>query len=136
MLAATIFAWFWIVLCTSQNCDTVALYLVGLIYPETIWADTNWGLVRFLSIVVQTLACLCLYFVRRLCFMLNNVFAVFKVVALLVFFVAGMVASHRDGSGLTDFSTRQPGGGGLNSFAAMVYVILSYQGWEHTNYVS
>lgn len=136
MLATTIFAWFWIILCASGNCESVALYIDGLIQPYTPYNNLDFRFVRFLAIIVQTLACLLLYFMRRACFMFSGMFAVFKIVVLLVFFAAGMAASRKDGSGIGDFKTQQPGGSGINCITAMIYVIYSYQGWEHTNYAS
>jgi hypothetical protein len=136
MLAATIFAWFWIILGSSGNCESVALYIVGLLQPNTAYVDLDFRFIRFLAIIVQALACLLLYFMRRVCFMFNSLFAVFKIVVLLVFFAAGMAASHKAGSGLDDFKTQQPGITGIGCISAMVYVLSAYQGWEHTNYVS
>lgn len=136
MLAATIFSWYWILLGTSGSCETVAIYIVALIYPKTPYTDLDEGLIRFMLVIVQSVACLLLYFMRRLCFMFNSIFAVFKIVLLLVLIAAGVAASHKAGSGMSDFHVKQAGYGGINSLVAMIYVVYCYQGWEHTNYVS
>jgi hypothetical protein len=136
MLAAIIFSWYWIVICTSSNCMTVSVYILALVYPDVPYSDLPHGWVRFVAAVVQTVACLLLYFARRLCFMFNSVFALFKIILLLVLFAAGMAACHEPGSGLKDWGSTPPGAGGMNTLSAMIYVIFSYQGWEHTNYVS
>lgn len=135
MLAAIIFSWFWIVICTSSNCMTTSVYILALVYPDIPYSDLPHGWVRFVAVVVQTVACLLLYFARRLCFMFNSVFALFKIILLLVLFAAGMAACHEPGSGLKDWGSTPPGAGGMNTLSAMIYVIFSYQGWEHTNYV-
>jgi amino acid transporter len=135
MLAAIIFSWYWIVICTSSNCMTVSVYILALVYPDIPYSDLPHGWVRFVAAVVQTVACLLLYFARRLCFMFNSVFALFKIILLLVLFAAGMAACHEPGSGLNDWGSTPPGAGGMNTLSAMIYVIFSYQGWEHTNYV-
>jgi amino acid transporter len=135
MLAATIFSWYWIVICTSLNCITVAVYLIALVYPDLPYSDLPDGWVRFVAAVVQTVVCLLLYFARRLCFMFNSVFALFKIILLLVLFAAGMAACQKPESGLKDWGSTSHGVGGLKTLSAMIYVIYSYQGWEHTNYV-
>jgi amino acid transporter len=70
--------------------------------------------------------------------MFNTAFAAIKVTFLLVFFIASMTAafSKRPDTGLTDFSESHPSRGGFESLSAMIYVTFTFQGWEHTNYVS
>lgn len=104
--------------------------------PETPSSEFDDRLIRFLGIIVQTTVCLLLYFLRRFCFVANNFFAIFKVILSLVIFGAGIYAARQPHSGLDDFHEKQPGGNITSTLAAMVYILYSYQGWEHTNYVS
>ena len=137
MLAATIFSWFWILLCSNDsNCVTSAVYILQLVHPGTNYGDIDAKSAQFLGIVVNTVACLLLYFVLRGCLLLNSVFASLKLALLSVFFVAGIVHGCKSGSGLLDFNEKQSGGSAIDAIAAMTYVIGTYEGWENTNYVS
>lgn len=135
MLAATIFSWYWVLLATSGNSMQAAAYIVSLLSPDKAYNHLDQGLVKFLAVVVQTVICLLLYFMRRVSFMVNSLFAAFKVVLLLVLFIAGMVTTSKADSGTHDFGQTHSGSSGVNSVAAMIWVIFAYQGWEHTNYV-
>lgn len=135
MLAATIFTWYWVTLATAGNARTAAIYMASLISPNRSYNQLDESLVKFLAVVNQTVICLLLYFLRRVSFMLNSLFAIFKIVFLLVLFVAGMVATSKEDSGTPDFGYRHPNSSALDSAAAMIWVIYAYQGWEHTNYV-
>lgn len=85
--------------------------------------------------MVQTVVCLLLYFLRRFCFVANNIFALFKVVFILVVAGSGFRTTGREHSGTKDFSTKQPDASVVDTLSALVYILYSYQGWEHTNYV-
>ena len=67
---------------------------------------------------------------------MNNIFALFKIVLSLLLFATGMYAIRKDDSGVKDFNKQHPGSSTASSLAATVYILYSYQGWEHTNYVS
>ena len=137
LLASVVFSFFWILLASNAgNSIACAQYALQLASPNTPSSEFDDRLLRFVAIVVITTVCLLLYFARRLCFILNNIFALFKVVLCLVLFGAGMYDIHKDDSGVKDFNERQPGSDPVSTIAAMVYILYSYQGWEHTNYVS
>lgn len=137
MFAATIFSFFWILLCSNaSNCVTSAVYVLELVHPGTDYNDIDARSSQFLGVVFNTVACLLLYFVLRGCFLLNSVFAAFKLALLTIFFVAGIVHACKDGSGLGDFNETHSGGSTINTISAMTYVLFTYEGWENTNYVS
>jgi hypothetical protein len=94
------------------------------------------GQIRFTAVVVETVVCLMLFFARRLCFVFNSTFAVYKIILLLVVFIAGMANSRGKDSGWNDFDKDYPGYNGVNTLSAMIAIIYSYQGWDNANYVS
>src|ERR1700712_4181057 len=109
MLAATIFSFFWIFLCSNTgNCVTAAVYILQLVYPGKNYGDIDARSAQFLGIIVNSLACLLLYFVLRGCLLLNSVFAAFKITLLTIFFVAGIAHACKSGSGLADFNEVHP----------------------------
>ena len=93
------------------------------------------GLVRYTAIVVQSVVCLLMYFARRLCFVFNSTFALYKIVLLLFIFIVGMVHSRGPSSGLQDFNEKHSGYRGKDALNAMLAVIYSYEGWDGANYV-
>ena len=93
------------------------------------------GLVRYTAVVVQSVVCLLLYFARRLCFVFNSTFALYKIVLLLFIFITGMVNSRGPDSGLRDFSEKHSGYTSKNALNAILAVIYSYEGWDGANYV-
>ena len=93
--------------------------------------DKRW--LALVEVVVQSCIYLALFFARRLCFMMNSLFAMFKVCLIIAFAIAGFIASRKEGSGLSDFSERHAGYNGLNALTGMIYVIHTYEGWEYTN---
>jgi amino acid transporter len=64
------------------------------------------------------------------------VLALFKGLLLLVVVIAGARAAHKEGSGLKDFAHRHKGTSSMDSLAALVLILYSYQGWENANYVA
>ena len=88
-----------------------------------------------LTIAVQGIICLALYFSRTCCFLLNNLFALFKVVFLLVLAIAGFVATRHPDSGTRDYGKRHAEFDSFKCLAAMIHVIYTYEGWEYTNFV-
>lgn len=94
------------------------------------------GQIRFTAVVVESVVCLMLFFARRLCFVFNSTFAIYKIFLLLVIFIVGMANSHGKDSGWHDFNKDYPGYNGVNTLTAMISIIFSYQGWDNANYVS
>jgi len=137
LMATVIFSCFWILLAsTCTDAKTVALNILSLANPDIPPSDIADGQIRFTAVVVQTVVCLMLFFARRLCFVFNSTFALYKIILLLFIFIAGMVASRGPNSGFNDFNEEYPGYNGVDTLTAMIYIIFSYQGWENANYVS
>jgi amino acid transporter len=131
------FAFYWIILVSNTGtCITFAQYTLQLANPNAPASDVDQRSLRFIAIIVITVATLLLYFVRRLCFFANNIFAVFKIILTLIIFGVGIRLSQRPNSGLVDFNEKQDGASVYGSLTAMIYILYSYQGWEHTTYVS
>ncbi|KAF2739366.1 hypothetical protein EJ04DRAFT_484118, partial [Polyplosphaeria fusca] len=137
LLAAVIFSFFWILLgSTSGNCIVFASYALQIAHGDAAASTIDDRLLRFIAVVVQTTVCLLLYFLRKFCFVANNIFALFKIILLLVIAGAGFCASSWPSSGTSDFSAHEPGVDIIDQLSAMVYILYSYQGWEHTNYIA
>lgn len=94
------------------------------------------GLVRFTAVVVQTVACLLLYFLQRLCFVFNSTLALYKIVFLLVIFIVAMAHVQGPSSGLSDFNEKHSGFKSSDALSAMLTIVSSYVGWDGANYVS
>ena len=92
-------------------------------------------MVRFTAVVVQSVVCLLLYFARRLCFVFNSTFALYKIILLLFIFIVGMANSRGPDSGFRNFNEEYPGYKGEDALNAMLAVIYSYEGWDGANYV-
>jgi hypothetical protein len=112
-----------------------AKYALQIANGDAQVSDIDDRLLRFLAVVVQTTVCLLLYFLRKFCFVANNIFALFKIILLVVIAGAGFRAATWPASGTSDFSTKQPDADIIDQLSAMVYILYCYQGWEHTNYV-
>ncbi|OAL45369.1 amino acid transporter [Pyrenochaeta sp. DS3sAY3a] len=137
LLAAVIFSFFWILLSsTSGNCIVFAQYALRVAHHDAPVAEIDDRLIRFLGVVVQTVVCLMLYFLRRFCFMVNNIFALFKIILLLVIAGAGFRSARWSNSGTPDWGNNHPNRDTVDALSAMVYILYSYQGWEHTNYIA
>jgi hypothetical protein len=136
LFAAILFSFFWILLCsTSANSITFSQYSLRVAQHDAPFSELDDRLVRFLGVVVQTVVCLMLYFLRRFCLIANNFLAIFKVFFLLVVAGAGFRAAVWGDSGVPDWSTKHTNPNTIDTLSAMVYILYSYQGWEHTNYV-
>ena len=98
-------------------------------------SDIPDGLVRFTAVVVQSVVCLLLYFARRLCFVFNSTFALYKIILLLFIFIVGMVNCRGPDSGLHNFDEKHSGYKGADALNAMLAIIYSYEGWDGANYV-
>ncbi|KAF2234857.1 hypothetical protein EV356DRAFT_532407 [Viridothelium virens] len=137
LLATVIFSVFWIFFGgTVTLSKTVAQSILSVANPGVPSTQLSLGQLKFTAVVVQTVVCLLLYFVRRLCFVFNSAFALYKIIFCLVIFVAGMIASRRSNSGFDDFDTQFSGYNGADSLTAMIYILLCYQGWDSANYIA
>ena len=131
-----IFSVFWIIKAgTYSSARNVAQYVLSLANPDTPMSEISDGLVRYTAVVVQTVVCLLLYFARRLCFVFNSAFAVYKIILLVFIFIVGMINSRGPNSGLTDFNEKHPGYTSEDALNAMLAVIYSFEGWDGANYV-
>lgn len=95
--------------------------------------DHRW--IKILTIAVQGIICLALYFARTCCFLLNSLFALFKILFILVLAIAGFVATRHPDSGTRDYSKRHAEFDSFKALAGMIHVIYTYEGWEYTNFV-
>jgi len=139
MLAAFVFSWYWVLFATSgSSCLTVAQYLLALAWQGRTFDHFDDGMIRYTAVVVLTVACLSVYFVRRICFLFNGAFAVMKIVFALVLFACGMkyAFSHKSESGIDQFTNRESSSGGVRALSSIIYINYAYQGWEHTNFVT
>lgn len=98
-------------------------------------AELDTRLVRFIAISVLSVVCLLHYFSNRFGLFLNKLFAIFKTVLLLTVFIAGVKASSKEGSGLSDFGKTHGDRGATDGLSALVLIFYAYQGWENANYV-
>jgi amino acid transporter len=102
-------------------------------------SDFDPRLVRFIAVCILSAICLLHYFSSQLGLFLNKLLALYKALLLFSIFIAGMIASGKEGSGAHDWTTKYPpghGNRGISSLAALVLVLYSYTGWENANYVS
>ena len=130
------FSTYWILLGTAGNAGNFAKYVLQLSYPTLAIKQFDERWINIMDIAVQGIICLALYFARPTCFLLNNVFAMFKVILLVVLSVAGFIATRHQQSGTNDYSRRQPDFDGFDALGGMIHVLYTYEGWEYTNFVS
>ena len=135
LLATVIFSLWWILFASTEGgSKSVAQTILTLASGRSVF-ELEDGLIQFTSVVVITVTCLMLFFVPRLCFAFNSVSALYKIILMVVIFVAGMSASRRANSGWDDFNVEYPGYNSKEVLTAMVYIIECYQGWDNANYV-
>jgi len=132
-----LFSAFFLVLANSAgNSIAFAKQILLIALPQAgKTSDLDARLVRFIAIVILTVICLLHYFSGKLGRFMNKLLALFKGCLLFSVFVAGVKAAHKEGSGLKDFTQKHDSGSGINSLAALVLILYSYQGWENANYV-
>lgn len=137
LLATILFSGFFILLGnTSGNAIVFAKHILLAAKPDTNnAAELDPRLINLIAVGILSIICLLHYFSRRLGLFLNKAFALFKVFFLAAVFIAGVMARHKNDSGIADFGTKQEGANGKDSLAAFIYIIYSYQGWENANYV-
>ena len=90
-------------------------------------------LVTLLTILILTLVCFIHYFSRNSGLLLNLLFAVYKIVLIVIFIIVRGIAyrSRRDEPNDWDYQPVE----NKDALAALTYIIYSYQGWENANYV-
>jgi amino acid transporter len=112
--------------------------LASALPDKTSTTDFDERLVRFIAIIILTTVCLLHYFSSKLGLFLNKAIALYKVLLLISVFIAGVIASRREGSGISDWYDKHGPNGNTkraDSLAASVLILYAYQGWENANYV-
>lgn len=119
---------------TNGNALQFAKHILLAANPDiTSTNDLDRRLVTFLAISVLTGVCLLHYFSRNSGLLLNLVFALYKIILIIVFIFAGCLSSRQEPNGRGDWNNQDVTK--RDALAAMIYVIYSYQGWENANYV-
>ncbi|OCL12989.1 amino acid transporter [Glonium stellatum] len=137
MLSAVIFAGFFLILASSAgNAIAFAKHVLLAAQDGTNSMELDGRLVHFFAVTVVLAVCLLHYFSHRFGMFLNRVLALFKGLLLFSIFVAGVIASRKEGSGLSDFRHVPGKHANVDSIAALVLILYSYQGWENANYVA
>ena len=137
MLSTIIFAGFFLILASSAgNAIAFAKHILLAAEGGTNSIELDGRLVHFFAIIIVLVVCLLHYFSSRFGMFLNRVLALFKGLLLFSVFVAGVIASRKEGSGLSDFRHIQGKHASVDSIAALGLILYAYQGWENANYVS
>lgn len=108
--------------------------ILSLVTGEAISA-LDLRLVKFTAIAIQTVVCLLLYFFKRATFMLNTVFAAYRIILMFSIFVIGMTVRIPGRETVNDFNVEHPGYSAKNTLSAFVYIIACSQGYETATYV-
>jgi amino acid transporter len=90
-------------------------------------------LISLLAILVITVVCFLHYFSRNSGLLLNLLFALYKIVLILVFIIAGGIAYGNSKDRYNDWDDQPVDN--KDALAALIYIVYSYQGWENANYV-
>lgn len=136
LLATIIFSGFFICFGTSaSNSIAFARYVMLAAEPQVQnESELDRRLIAFIAITINVITCLLLYFSNGLALALNRITAVYKIVLMLVVFVAGVAASSKQDSGASDFENTYSSDP-TKTLSALVYILFAYQGWENANYV-
>lgn len=97
--------------------------------------NPNRHLVRFIGIVAFSIICLIQLFSSRAGRSLNSIFALIKILFLLVLLGFGFAAIRHNTSPV-EFTQKVSGIPALNYAQAILIVLFSYTGWENANFVS
>jgi hypothetical protein len=127
LLATILFSGFFLTLANSYgNAIQFAKHILLAALPEVnASAELDDRLVRFIAVTVITVACGIHWFAAHAGLFLNKFIACYKVVLLLVVFIAGIVYSGKHGSKWDENISRRSSSDGM---AAMVFIFYSYQG--------
>ena len=136
LLATVLFSFHRILLATTAgNSRTLAIYLLALAYPHVPAAHLSVDQIKLVAILIQSSACLFLYFLRRTCFVTNGIFALFKIGSIWGLSIAGLKMGPGHYAGQADFSTKMPGYNAIGALSGMTHIIYTYQGFENVNCV-
>ncbi|CRG91397.1 Low-affinity methionine permease [Talaromyces islandicus] len=137
LLATILFSGFFICFGTSaSNSIAFARYVMLAAEPQVQnEGELDKRLIGFIAITINFVTCLLLYFSSGLALALNRISAVYKIILMLIVFIAGAAASTKQDSGVHDFENTH-GSSSTETLAALVYILFAYQGWENANYVA
>ncbi|KAH8744408.1 amino acid/polyamine transporter I, partial [Hyaloscypha finlandica] len=135
LLATVLFSAFFIfVPNTDGNSLQFAKHILLASNPTvTETTELDKRLISYVAISILTVVSFIHYFSRNSGLLLNLLFAIYKVVLVIVLIICGCVASKKPENGWSDWGQHPIGS--KNVLAAMIYIIYSYQGWENANYV-
>jgi amino acid transporter len=135
LLATVLFSAFFIfVPNTDGNSLQFAKHILLASNPTvTETTELDKRLISYVAITILTVVSFIHYFSRNSGLLLNLLFAIYKVVLVIVLIICGCVASKKTENGWSDWGQHPIGS--KNVLAAMIYIIYSYQGWENANYV-
>jgi len=95
--------------------------------------DLDRRLITLIAILVLSVVCLLHYFSRNSGLLLNLVFAVYKILLVVVLIIAGGISYHNSTNRPNDWNDQPVAK--RDALAALIYIVYSYQGWENANYV-
>ncbi|KAF2129907.1 hypothetical protein P153DRAFT_315302 [Dothidotthia symphoricarpi CBS 119687] len=135
LLATILFSGFFLTLANSYgNSIQFAKHVIIAAVPRLDnTRDLDDRLVRYLAVSVVTLVCLIHWHSSRAGLFLNKLVAWYKIILLLIVFIAGMVYSGKEGNSHWNDSADR---GTTDGMTGMVLIFYSYQGWENANYVA
>lgn len=122
---------------SAANCISFAWHFLQLC---TYQAPPRW-LVMLVALVASVIVCLLHAMWRKRGIQINNFFAFFKVLFLILILILALVHA-RDGTGNLDTETvfQNTGGSSTPNFkgqgAVFLAIFFSYGGWNQANYVS
>jgi len=137
MLATILYAGIFISLAnTAGNAFTFAKYVVvayknidpRVLEQHPIESQLDPTLIRTIAIFIVTTICFLHYTWSKLGLFLNKAFALYKILLLLVVFVAGAIASSPKVS--------EPPISSQSKVAALIAIFYAYEGWENATYVA
>lgn len=138
-MAATSFAWFYVVFSTSTgNANNFARYIGVAAHPHGYLSE--W-LQKYIACWVVVGICILHYRLVNIGIWANNILASFKVMAVLLFLLIGFCGGILDKArskkpiqGTSDFGhTRDTKTAPVNITLALFLVLYSYQGWENAS---
>ncbi|KAF2111931.1 amino acid permease-domain-containing protein [Lophiotrema nucula] len=137
LLATVLFSGYFICLGNSygNSIQFAKHVLISADQNVSFSTELDTRLVRYIAISVVTLVCIIHGHSSKAGLFLNKLLAWYKVVLLIVVFVAGMRYSDTHGSQWND-ETIPANGSSMDGLAAMVLIFYTYQGWENANYVA
>lgn len=137
-MAASSFAWFFVVFSTSTgNANNFARYIGVAVHPDGYLSE--W-LQKYIACWVVVGICILHYRLVNIGIWANNLLASLKVTAVLLFFLIGLfgglprAARLEQGiPGIDDFGRTRDKTVPVNIVLALFLVLYSYQGWENAS---